>query len=199
MVNPLLLRQAAHFRQAIVWDESNYHTMKANPPRQENQRWRNTGQQALDSAFRLLARRDHTRWELEVKLRHKGFGQSDIAGALARCDALGYLDDAKTARTMAGHLVDKGYGILRIRHSLGKKGLDDASIEKALICCGDEKDQVRRARRALEKKQGRLGREADPAKRRQMAYRFLAGRGFPAMVIRRVIGDGGGTIPDGSV
>jgi regulatory protein len=165
--------------------------MKAIPPRQEDRQWQDPRQQALESAFRLLARRDHTRRELEVKLRQKGLGQSDIAGALARCDELGFLDDAKTAMTMAGHLVDKGYGILRIRHALGQKGLDDASIEKASTCCGDEKDQVRCARRALQKKRVRLGREPDPVKRRQMAYRFLAGRGFPATVIRRALDDSG--------
>ena len=163
--------------------------MKDNPPGSENRKWRNDGQRAVDSAFRLLARRDHTRWELKVKLRQKGFGKNDIAEALARCEELGYLDDAKTAVTMAGHLVNRGYGILRIRYALGQKGLDDAFIDNALNCCGDETDQVRCARRVLKKKKGRLLREADLTKRRQMAYRFLAGRGFSGGVIRRVLDD----------
>ena len=144
---------------------------------------------ALASAFRILARRDHTHKELAVKLRKKGFDCAAIEGALARCLELGYLDDAKTATIIAGHLADGGYGPLRVRQTLGQKGLDDAAIEKALARCGDEETQVISARRMLEKKASRLNREADPWKRRQKAYRFLAGRGFQSAVINRAIAD----------
>jgi regulatory protein len=144
---------------------------------------------ALDSAFRILARRDHTCKELAVKLRQKGFDGVAIDGALARCMELGYLDDAKTATIIAGHLAGNGYGPLRVRQTLGQKGLDDASIGKALACCGDEETQVLSARRMLEKKASHLSREADPWKRRQKAYRLLAGRGFAAAVINRAITD----------
>ena len=144
---------------------------------------------ALDSAFRILARRDHTYKELAVKLRQKGFDGVAIDSALARCRELGYLDDAKTAAILAGHLADSGYGPLRIRQTLGQKGLDDALIEQALACCGDEEAQVLSARRMLGKKASHLSREADPWKRRQKAYRFLSGRGFAANVINRAITD----------
>ena len=73
---------------------------------------------ALDSAFRILSRRDHTQKELAVKLRQKGFDRAAIAGALARCRELGYLDDAKTAVIIAGHLAESGYGPLRVRQVL---------------------------------------------------------------------------------
>ncbi|MCB2146712.1 MAG: recombination regulator RecX [Deltaproteobacteria bacterium] len=144
---------------------------------------------ALDSAFRILARRDHTCKELAVKLRQKGFDGAAIDGALARCLELGYLDDAKTAAIIAGHLAENGYGPLRVRQTLGQKGLDDALIEQALARCGDEETQVLSARRMLEKKASSLSREADTWKRRSKAYRFLAGRGFAATVINRAIAD----------
>lgn len=160
--------------------------MVINSLRQSGRRRPKAQPRALDSAFRLLARRDHTRRELVVKLRQKGFARAAIEDALARCDELGYVDDAKTAMTLAGHMVDNGFGPLRIRYTLGQKGVDDALIEKALVCrCGDEEAQVRSARRVLEKKKLRLRRETDPWKRRQMACRFLAGRGFPSTVIKR--------------
>ena len=142
---------------------------------------------ALDSAFRILARRDHTCKELAVKLRQKGFSRIAIDAALARCRDLGYLDDAKTATIIAGHLAESGYGPLRVRQVLKQKGLDDALVEQALARCGDEKSQVISARCMLEKKASQLSREADPWKRRQKAYRFLAGRGFSASVINRAI------------
>ncbi|MEE4113808.1 MAG: regulatory protein RecX, partial [Desulfobacteraceae bacterium] len=90
---------------------------------------------------------------------------------------------------IAGHLAESGYGPLRVRQTLGQKGLDDAAIEKALVSCGDEEAQVIRARGLLEKKASHLNREDDPWKRRQKAYRFLAGRGFATTVINRAISD----------
>ena len=163
--------------------------MKENFHRKEKRSWRNGRQHALDTAFRLLARRDHTRLELEAKLRHKGFNAGDVAMAMSRLDELGYLDDAKTARILANHMVSKGYGPLRIRYALGQKGVTDEIIEETLSCCGSDDEQVRCARCALEKKRLRLEREADVVKRYQKAYRFLASRGFPATIIRQVIGD----------
>jgi regulatory protein len=164
--------------------------MKKDHSRRVVNRPRQASTRALDSAFRILARRDHTRKELAVKLRQKGHDQASTDTALARCRELGYLDDAKTAMIIAGHLTESGYGPLRIRQTLGQKGLDDELIEQALARCGDEDAQTRSARRMLEKKASRLIREADPWKRRQKAFRFLAGRGFSSAVINRAIGDG---------
>jgi regulatory protein len=162
--------------------------MKNDRSRQSGSVPRQGSAAALERAFRILARRDHTCKELAEKLRQKGHGHAAIDGALARCRELGYLDDAKTAMTIAGYLARNGYGPLRIRQTLGQKGLDDTVIEKALTRCGDEDNQVLSAGRVLEKKRSRLDREADPWKRRQKAYRFLAGRGFSSTVINRVIG-----------
>ena len=144
---------------------------------------------ALESALRLLARRDHSRRELEVKLASRGFSAGEVQRALVRLNELGYLDDARAAATLAEHLTARGYGVLRVRYALGQKGIEVAIIENALLRCGDDDAQVRNANRALGKKQSHLARESDPMKRRQRAYRFLAGRGFSAMVIRQVIGD----------
>ena len=150
---------------------------------------RNSCASALDSAFRILARRDHTRKELADKLRQKGHDRAATDRALARCRELGYLDDSKTAMIIAGHLAQSGYGPLRIRQTLGQKGLDNAMIEQAVARCGDEETQVLSARRMLEKKTSRLSRETDPWKRRRKAFSYLAGRGFSSTVINRAIGD----------
>jgi regulatory protein len=163
--------------------------MKKDHRRQMGSVPRKASASALESAFRILARRDHTHKELAVKLRQKGHDRAATDSALARCRELGYIDDAKTAMIIAGHLAESGYGPLRVRQTLGQKGLDDALIEQALARCGDEETQVFSARRMLEKKASRLSREADPWKRRQKAYRYLSGRGFSSTVINRAISD----------
>ena len=139
-------------------------------------------------ALRILARRDHTENELLVKLCQKGFECKAISATLARCQDLGYLNDEKTAEIMARQMVGKGYGILRIRHTLSQKGVNERQIQRAMVCCGDERDQVRCARQMLEKK-GALAwrRETDPQKRREKARRYLVGRGFPAEIVNQAL------------
>lgn len=158
-------------------------------PRQVDPAMRDSDKAALESAVRILARRDHTHTELALKLRQRGFCRTAIAAALARCRELGYLDDANAAMTLAHHMAARGYGPLWIRRALIKKGLDTDLIEKALTCCGDEPVQVRRARRQLDKKSAALAREPDPWKRRQKAYRYLIGRGFSAAVVRQLVAE----------
>lgn len=148
---------------------------------------RPTQSEALQSAFRILACRDHTTGELALKLRRKGYNPKAVDSAIERCRDLGYLDDARTARMMADHLVARGYGPLRIRQALGQKGLEEALVEQVMATGQSEADQVRAAQKALKKKASRLRRENDPWKRRQIAYRFLAGRGFPSAVVNRAI------------
>lgn len=161
-------------------DENRFRTAGAGRPTQS---------EALQSAFRILARRDHTTRELALKLRRKGYDRQAVDAALERCRDLGCLDDARIARMMADHLVARGYGPLRIRQVLGQKGLAEALVEQVMAAGQSEDDQVRAAQKVLEKKTSRLRRESDPWKRRQIAYRFLSGRGFPSAVVNRVIDD----------
>ncbi|BBO91093.1 regulatory protein RecX [Desulfosarcina ovata] len=156
-------------------------------PADRSQKNRTPEPAAMESAFRILARRDHTCQELSVKLRAKGFARSAIDHALKRCRDLGYLNDDRVAGAMAGQLARRGYGPLRIRQTLLQKGLDEGLVDRLTgQWCGED-DQVRTARRLLEKRRSRLDRESDAWKRRQKAYRYLAGRGFEADAIHRAI------------
>ena len=78
---------------------------------------------------------------------------------------------------------------MRIRQALGQKGLEETLVERVMAAGESEDNQVRAARKALEKKASRLDRESDPWKRRQIAYRFLTGRGFSSAVVNRAIDD----------
>jgi regulatory protein len=163
--------------------------MKRNAPRSVARGTPTADDGALNNAYRILARRDHTFRELQAKLRRRGFSGDAIAHAISRCRRLGYLDDAKIALMLAGRLSERGYGPLRIRQALAQKGLDEKLIENALRRHDDEDSQIRRARQWLEKRRSRLLRQSDPYKRRQMAYRLLAGRGFCSGAIRRAVDD----------
>ncbi|MDL2274703.1 recombination regulator RecX [Desulfosarcina sp. OttesenSCG-928-G10] len=142
----------------------------------------------MEAALRMLSRRDHTMHELCTKLHEKGFSAEAVDRAVHQCRHLGYLDDAKTAKALAEQLIRRGYGPLRIRETLSGKGLDEDIIHSVL-----EQDDnngtgiLDTAKRALEKKRSRFDREPDPHKQWQKAFRFLAGRGFSADVIRKAL------------
>jgi regulatory protein len=143
-------------------------------------------------ALRLLAQREHSRVELERKLRRKLMqseappeeddATAQIRGALDDLTARGLLSDDRAAESV---LASQGrrYGSRRLKQSLLAKGLAPALVAST----------VRQARatddaRAAEIWHRRFGPDAPgdaAARARQM--RFLAGRGFDGETIQRVL------------
>jgi regulatory protein len=165
--------------------ELNVFSMKEENPQPSRRVTSPHKKKALESAIRILTRRDHTEKELLFKLRLRKFDAAEIEDALNRCREFGYLDDARTAAGMAKQMAARGNGPLKIRHTLEQKGVDDLSIQQALSLCGNENDQVKSAQYIMKRIRFRLYRESDSQKRRAIAYRFLTGRGFTLDVIKR--------------
>jgi regulatory protein len=134
--------------------------------------------EAMDLAFRLLARRAHSRAELAAALAGRGASRSMARSVLGRLRALGYVDDRKLAAECAEHWKNRGFGSLRIREQLRRLGVEERIVE-------DVTDNVREERaRAREVLARRFA--ADELTERQgiaRAARFLTGRGFPGPVI----------------
>jgi regulatory protein len=87
---------------------------------------------AYQAALRILARRDHFRAELEGKLRQRGFASAEVDAALARCDALGLIDDEGLASRFAEvRATENGWGPRRIEAELRRRGVDRGTAEEA--------------------------------------------------------------------
>jgi len=87
---------------------------------------------AYQVALRMLARRDHFRAELESKLRQRGFSPTDVEAALARCDALGLIDDCGLACRFAEvRATESGWGPRRIEAELRRRGVDRGTAEES--------------------------------------------------------------------
>lgn len=138
-------------------------------------------------ALRHLARREHSRVELERKLA--GFAEDtpeasaaeQVRAALDELTARGLLCDDRVAETV---LAGRGQrlGARRLAQTLRDKGLAPELIDATLAQARGS--ELARARAIWQRRFGRL--PVDAAERgRQM--RFLAGRGFEADVIRRVL------------
>jgi regulatory protein len=146
-----------------------------------------TLQKAMDKAMNLLSRRGHSRKELFDKLFKRGFSKRVIMQTLSECERLNFINDFDFAESYLAELRAKGYGIYRIKNAMFKKGVPSA-ILKELIENGtdNEEDERERAMEALKRKMKTLEKESEPRKRKEKAYRFLAGRGFSMDVIYSV-------------
>ena len=138
---------------------------------------------ALNSALRILTRRDHSRYELVQKLNQRGFSPEDIDDAVAACRRFDYINDERTTRVYIRQLKRKGYGKKRIQLELVKKGLKGNRIQSILDQSVSGADEREGAARILKKNIKRFEREKDWLKRRDKIYRFLHARGFTREVI----------------
>lgn len=137
---------------------------------------------AMETAVRMLTRRNHTCHELRVKLTRKGVTRSVADEVVEACRRLGYLDDGRMAGFYVDELRAKGYGTRFVQKAMRAKGFDGPLIESALARL-EHDDELASARRALEKKRKTFEREKDPRKRREKIYRYLYSRGFSSSVI----------------
>lgn len=142
-------------------------------------------------ALAHLARREHSRRELERKLAAKvedtpeASAAEQIASALDDLAARGLQSDERTAEAL---LAGRGrrFGSRRIRELLREKGLAPELVAASVA-------EARRTdlERATEAWRRRFGTPPADAHERARQARFLAARGFEAEVIRRVLGGAG--------
>jgi regulatory protein len=138
-------------------------------------------------ALRYLAQREHSRAELERKLKRfvddtpEASAQTQIAAAL---DELGAKDLQSDARAAASVLLGQGrrHGSRRLKQTLQAKGLDAALVSSTL-----QQARGTELARAREVWQRRYGKVAADAEARAKQMRFMAGRGFDGEVIRQVV------------
>jgi regulatory protein len=138
-------------------------------------------------ALRYLAQREHSRAELERKLgrvvedTEALSAQAQIATAL---DDLAAKDLQSEARAAASVLNGQGrrHGSRRLKQTLQTKGLAPDLIASTL-----QQARLTELERAQEVWRRRFGEVAVDAAHRAKQTRFLAGRGFDADVIHRVV------------
>jgi regulatory protein len=142
---------------------------------------------ALNTALRILTRRDHSKHEISQKLKARGYVEEIIDEVILECQRFDYINDERTADVFIRHLQRKGYGRKRIRFELNQKGLRGEHIQAVLSKSISEADECRCAEKILHKHARRFNREKDELKRKDKIYRFLYQRGFSKTVISELI------------
>jgi regulatory protein len=138
-------------------------------------------------AFRLLARRAYSEGELAARLRRHGAPGAEIAAALEGLKRQGYLDDAVTAAEWArSWRVYKGWGPLRVRAELVRRGLDRRLAERATAECFPDDETEAAAHRLAVRLAGRAAFSRAGRRKAQWLAAQVARRGFHADLARRV-------------
>lgn len=133
-------------------------------------------------ALKLLAMREHSRAELERKLKAHEQEPGTLKRALDELQSRGFIDEQRVADSVVNRRAAK-LGTGRIRQELQAKGLAAEQVAQAVA--GLKATELARAREVWRKK---FGDAPDDAAARAKQARFLAARGFSGEVIRRVLG-----------
>jgi len=136
---------------------------------------------AREVALGLLARREHSAFELRQKLRQRGYSEDVIAPLLEDLAARGWLSDLRFAEGFLRNRIDKGHGPLRIRADLAQKGVSPALIDRVMESEAVDWIDVARTRIRKRFKAGPVD-----ARERARRYRHLHAQGFPADIARQV-------------
>jgi len=134
----------------------------------------------LETAVRLLAKRELTELELRQKLLRKEFSRSEVDETVDALHGKGYINDEKVAqRTIEKLVADKKHGIRGISEKLRQRGLKISGEQLRASCSEDEEWAI--ALELLHKHFSSL--EADIFPR---LARFLGNRGFSSGILRRL-------------
>ncbi|HSM88963.1 MAG TPA: RecX family transcriptional regulator [Desulfobacterales bacterium] len=142
---------------------------------------------ALNSALRILARREHSSVELAQKLMRRGHAEAVVQQVILECLRLNYLDDRRVLRQVLDGMQRKGFGPQRIRHELLKRGLAAGESDCGAAECMPPEEERSTASRVALKKWKSLQQEPEPGRRRLRLMRFLRSRGFSYAVIYDVM------------
>lgn len=132
-------------------------------------------------ALRLLAGREHSRAELERKLKAHETEPGELNRVLDELHAKGFINEQRVLESVVYRRAAR-LGAARVRQELQAKGLDPAAVAEAVAQL--QGTEVERAREVWRKK---FGTPAADAAGRGKQIRFLASRGFGDAAIRRVL------------
>lgn len=132
-------------------------------------------------ALRLLSQREHSRAELERKLKKYEEEPGTLAVALDELAAKDFISEARVVQSVL-HQRASRMGAARVRQELLHKGIAPEAVAEAVAGLqGSEYD------RALEVWKRRFGEVPQNAAERARQVRFLMARGFAGGVVARVL------------
>ena len=132
----------------------------------------------------LLARREHSRWEIQQKLIKKGAGDL-LDSVLDHLEQDGLLSDQRYCEARVRYRINKGFGPLKIRAELLQRGV---SSELISACLHNDDDRWLAVISQLIERKYTKKVSVDP-RLKAVQQRFLQQRGFTFSQIRRALSE----------
>lgn len=150
----------------------------------ENIKYENEYYEAKISALRLLSIRNHSLNELKQKLIKKKYSLDVIQKVIEDLINLNYLDDRKFADQFYYELLNKGFGPLKIKSEMIKRGIEIKIVDSLLQeYFNSDEEQTKVILKYLQK--NKFSKKLKTAKEFQNVYNHLAGRGFsPSAILK---------------
>ena len=122
----------------------------------------------------MLARREHSAFEIRRKLKLKDIADAEIEEAVERLQQEGLLSDQRYAEAYIHMRMGKGYGPLRIALELKERGVAESDYGHYLYT--NDRDWHSVLKSAYDKKYG--NRVCDDYQEKAKRIRYLQYRGF---------------------
>ena len=132
-------------------------------------------------ALRLLSQREHSRQELERKLKSFEETPGELAQALDFLQSKDFINEQRVVESVVNRRSRK-LGASRVRQELQAKGLPEEAIAEAVQAM--RSTELERAREVWRKK---FGEPPSDQAARVKQVRFLVSRGFAPEVVKRVV------------
>lgn len=132
-------------------------------------------------ALRLLARREYSRLELQTRLSSDSADLGEIKNLLDDFEGEGWLSEQRFVDAVVQTRRSR-FGSVKVLHELKSKGVSEDGLARARESMAE--NEISAARGVWRKKFG--AKPASMSERAKQA-RFLAGRGFSADVVRKVL------------
>jgi len=140
------------------------------------------------SSFRYLSGRNHSKYELKLKLLKKKFNKELIAVVLSDLERLNYLDDKIFANFYFNTRLKKKKGLGLIKAELSKKGVSRQIIDDIAFEFLDDPIQEESSLYLSEKKLKVLRRKNfSNIQLKQKIFQFLSYKGFSTDIIKTTI------------
>ena len=132
----------------------------------------------------FLARREHSRLELEQKLAKRAFETDEIQQTLSQLATENLQSNERFAESFALQRAENGYGDVKIRYELQQRGVADAFIDQAIFPYRNSWFEFAQSQR-----QKHFGAWPEDYQARAKQSRYLQRRGYDFDVINRIFSD----------
>ena len=128
------------------------------------------------AAMNLLARREHSEWELRRKLKRRFADSAVLDEQLALLTEQNLQSDIRFAESYTHQRISRGYGPLRLREELRERGISRSDIEQTM-----EALDIDWCQHAIQVMHNKFGEDLPgDIKEEARRARFMQHRGFAA-------------------